>query len=69
MGICEHLGTQENGMRFMRLRDVMETTGLSRSSIYLMVALGQFPQQIKIGKRAVAWRQADIENWMLGRCK
>jgi len=29
-----------------------------------MVADGSFPKQIKIGRRAVAWREADIVNWM-----
>jgi prophage regulatory protein len=32
-----------------------------------MVANGTFPKQIKIGRRAVAWLQAEIDDWMNDR--
>ena len=46
---------------------VEEITGLSRSSIYAMVAKGTFPRPIRLGKRAVAWREQDIREWMESR--
>jgi prophage regulatory protein len=51
-------------MRFIRRNQVQQITGLSRSSIYAMVADGTFPKQIKIGRRAVAWLEAEIDDWM-----
>ncbi len=51
-------------MRFIRLPEVVERTGLARSTIYLRVAEGTFPKQISIGARAVAWLESDIEDWM-----
>ena len=42
-------------MRLLTLREVCEMTGLSRSSIYAMMAAGQFPQPIRIGARAIRW--------------
>jgi prophage regulatory protein len=54
-------------MRFIRRNQVQQITGLSRSSIYAMVANGTFPKQIKIGRRAVAWLQAEIDDWMNDR--
>ena len=56
-------------MKFIRRDKVQRITGLSRSSIYAMVADGTFPKQIKIGRRAVAWVEADIDDWMLSRVK
>lgn len=56
-------------MKFIRRDKVQHITGLSRSSIYAMVADGTFPKQIKIGRRAVAWVEADIDDWMLSRVK
>lgn len=50
-----------------RRRAVEEITGLSRSSIYDMMARGEFPKPIRIGKRAVAWRESDIAEWLSGR--
>ena len=51
-------------MNLIRRKTVEKLTGLSRSSIYVMMSEGTFPKQIKIGRRAVAWRQEDIENWI-----
>jgi len=47
-------------MRFLRLNEVREITGLSRSSIY---ADPQFPKPVKIGSRAVAWVEAEVRDW------
>jgi prophage regulatory protein len=54
-------------MKFIRRNQVQKITGLSRSSIYAMVADGTFPKQIKIGRRAVAWLETEIDVWMLSR--
>ena len=56
--------TKVMSMKFLRRPQVENLTGLSRSTIYSMVLDGSFPKQIKIGRRAVAWREADIVNWM-----
>lgn len=51
-------------MNLIRRKTVEKLTGLSRSSIYAMMSEDTFPKQIRIGRRAVAWRQEDIENWI-----
>lgn len=54
-------------MTFLRLPKVIESVGLSRSTIYAMVAGNTFPKPIKIGHRAVAWNSDDIRDWMSSR--
>jgi prophage regulatory protein len=54
---------------FARLPTVIQVTGLSRSTIYRMVASGAFPAPVQIGARAVAWRWADLERWSEARHK
>ena len=49
--------------RIYRLPDVMNLTGLSRSSIYLRVSTNEFPKPIKIGRRAVGWTEDSIITW------
>ncbi|ASK21097.1 helix-turn-helix transcriptional regulator [Halomonas sp. N3-2A] len=51
-------------MKLIRIKDVMERTGLARSTIYKYISLGQFPQPIKLGTRAVAWVESEIEAWI-----
>lgn len=50
-----------------KLKDVVSTTGLSRSSIYRLMAEGSFPKQINLGARAVGWLSTDIESWVESR--
>ena len=52
---------------FPRLRPVMRTTGLSRSTIYRLMAARQFPRPVCIARRAVAWRPHDIDRWSEAR--
>lgn len=47
-----------------RLPAVKEQTGLSRSSIYLRMSKGEFPQSISLGDRAIGWLETDIEQWL-----
>ena len=50
--------------RFIRLKEVMERTSLSRSTIYQMMSAGGFPSQIPIGRRAVGWLKREIDEWI-----
>jgi len=51
---------------FIKLPAVMKETALGRSSIYAAVKAKTFPAPVRIGKRAVAWRAVDIEEWKKG---
>lgn len=51
----------------LRLPQVIQLVGLSRSSIYLLIQRGLFPKPVQLSLRAVAWRQADIEAWLASR--
>ncbi len=53
--------------RFLRLPEVMERTGLSRSTIYVRVAAGSFPRPVALGGRAVGWIEAEVEEWVAER--
>lgn len=56
-------------MFFIRLPKVIQRTGLSRSTIYAMIGDGLFPAPVRIGKRAVAWREEDLEIWAKQRTR
>ena len=53
--------------KWYKLEDVIKMTGLSRSSIYFRMRDNEFPQAIKIGKRAIRWTHNDIIKWINGR--
>ncbi|HOW49095.1 MAG TPA: AlpA family phage regulatory protein [Rubrivivax sp.] len=52
---------------FVRMAAVVRMTGLGRSTIYRLIAEHRFPSPVRLAKRAVAWRRADLEQWGAGR--
>lgn len=58
--------TNENELttRFLRLPEVIHLIGLSRSQIYKMIKQGTFPPPILLSRRAVAWLERGIHQWM-----
>jgi len=54
-------------MRIMRLKEVMDTTGLGRSYIYKLIADGVFPKPVPLGARATGWVSDVVESWILAR--
>jgi len=47
--------------------EVEKRYSVSRSWIYSQMRAGRFPEPVKIGKRAVRWRMADLDEWAAGR--
>ncbi len=54
-------------MKIIRLPDVKDLTGLSRSTIYMRMAEKSFPSSISLGPRAVGWIEREIEEWVESR--
>jgi prophage regulatory protein len=50
--------------RILRIKTVLERTGLSRSTLYRKIEAGTFPRQIAISTRCTGWRQSAIEAWL-----
>jgi len=50
-------------VKLLRRKQVEEASGLSRSSIYQMMAEGRFPKPLKVGRRAVRWSEEDLKHW------
>ena len=51
----------------LRRAQVDAATGLGRSTIYAMMAEGTFPAPVRLGRRAVGWRQSAIRAWLDAR--
>lgn len=54
-------------MRVMRLKEVMDTTGLSRSTVYKYISDGIFPKPVTLGERCVGWVESEVYDWLLAR--
>ncbi len=50
--------------KILRLSEIKNVTGLSRSTIYLRISEQRFPKPINLGGRAVGWLEDEIEAWI-----
>lgn len=53
--------------RILRMRDVIQSVGLSESTIGRLYRAGEFPRKIRLSARTIGWREADIEAWKASR--
>lgn len=51
----------------IKLPEVKRRTTLSTSEIYRRLESGTFPKQIKLGAKAVAWLEHEIDAWIDAR--
>ena len=56
--------TSSTPKTFIKLPAVKERTSLSTSEIYRRIDAGTFPKQIKLGAKAVAWLEVEINAWI-----
>ena len=51
--------------RFLRIKEVVARTGLSKATVYRKIEAGTFPEQVRIAERCCGWRESAITEWML----
>jgi prophage regulatory protein len=56
-------------MRLIRLKSVIECTGMARSTIYKYINEGSFPKPVSLGARSVAWVESEVQEWITSRIK
>jgi prophage regulatory protein len=52
--------------RLLHLREVLNRTSLSRSTVYRLMGRGEFPQSVALGSR-VSWVEGEVESWLQER--
>lgn len=53
--------------KMLRMRHVVEYTGVSRCTIYRWMNAGTFPRSIRLGEQSVAWLEAEVDAWIQDR--
>jgi prophage regulatory protein len=54
----------ESRDRILRLKAVLDRTGLTRSTLYRKMQNGTFPKNVQISTRCAGWRESAIEAWL-----
>lgn len=48
----------------IRIREVQRRTGYSKAWIYRLLKENRFPKSVKIGSRAIAFVESEIDEWI-----
>jgi prophage regulatory protein len=54
-------------MKLLKLKEVIQLTGLSRTTIYRYEANSVFPKRRRTGPNSVRWLDSEVNQWMESR--
>jgi prophage regulatory protein len=54
-----------NPIRMLRLSQVVERTGLGKTTIYELQKEGRFPRSVHVTGHSVRWIEAEVETWLV----
>ena len=60
-------GIMQTEKALQRIKQVIQRTGLPRSTLYYLMGKGEFPKPVKIAARAVAWDSEKVTAWIESR--
>lgn len=55
--------------RILRMCQVIELTGLPRSSVYALIRQGKFPEAVPVAGRRVGWDSLAVQRWIAARLR
>lgn len=50
--------------RILRIKEVTQLTGISRTTIWRMECNGKFPARVQLGIGSVGWKRNEVVSWM-----
>ena len=50
--------------KLIRMHEVLNRTGFGRAWIYRLIKQKRFPEPIKVGERAIAFIESEIDTWI-----
>lgn len=54
-------------LRLIQISEVQSKIGKKKAWIYERIKSGEFPAQVKVGPRHVAWVESEIDAWINAR--
>jgi prophage regulatory protein len=64
MTLHSAISSVHRSSRIKRLKTAIDYVGLSRSTIYRLMKLGQFPTPLRLGPNSIGWDTADLDAWL-----
>ncbi|HGD8111766.1 TPA: helix-turn-helix transcriptional regulator [Escherichia coli] len=64
MSLLPRENAPQKRYRLLRISEVINLTGLPKSTIYIKIKNDEFPNQVSIGSRSVAWVEHEVNEWI-----
>lgn len=61
------IGKERSARRALRLRQVLDKTGLSRSQLYRLIGRGDFPAGASLSEHVRAWDEWRVDDWLAAK--
>lgn len=53
--------------KLLRLNQVLDRVGLSRSTLYALIKTGEFPRQRQLSARSMGWVEVEVNAWIASK--
>lgn len=63
----QHRDERRTKVKIYRMQEVATMLGLSKATVYKLIAAGEFPRGVKLGPRARGWTEKEIREWIESR--
>ncbi len=54
-------------MKALRVREVADLVGLSRTTIWRLERIGLFPTRVQLSTNSVGWLEPEVRDWLAKR--
>jgi len=54
-------------MKIPRIQNVINATGLSRTTLWRLERRGDFPRRLRLGQNSCGWVAQEIQDWIAAR--
>lgn len=61
------MSSEPQPVTLLRVKRVMERTGIPFSSLYQLINAGKFPRPVQLSPNRVAWVESEVEAWIRQR--
>jgi prophage regulatory protein len=58
---------QSEANEFLRIKNVVQLTTLSKSHIYGLIRNGEFPKPVKLTENTSVWIKSEVDEWIASR--
>ncbi len=65
--MTHEIAKQPRSKKVLRFSQVIQKTGLPKSTVYRLISEGKFPRQFKLSERSSGFLESEVDDWLESR--